>query len=596
MTTPIIAHKTALQREQRLFRELFDRLIDTILNRIFDLRPEKAARRSFYLAIFFILSGVLVSIYYYPLPLWTGRISNIFTSLLSTNSTPAQFNATLSEFMTFLQIVFTDPRILQYLPVFLAPFFIALQSAAIYLADVFELEDVSVARSFVSAVALTGSDATIRIKHGEVAEEDLETPTYLIGGPGKVVVELDSVALFERADGTPHIIGPTGTKPGGRESLEGFERFRQALDIRDHHVELRDQDDRSKAVESRSRDGIPIKATDVRLMFSVYRGENPQPSAETPYPYDEKAVQQIIYKATSRVTPHLPNPSTFEFSWIHKMIGLIRGRLGRFMGEHNLSEYLASIGMPELEKVNQREELILKQMQELTQSKDDSRLQKLVKEIPDFQARYKVKNLFDQFAEDFSNQTRKSGVELQWIGVGTWESPIDIVPEKHLAAWMLTQENLKMDSHQAMNGVEKAEVAEKMKDLIHKVPLGAFEEITNPGKSYKKQNKQTTKKIASKSKIEWDDEEDKLIPLEEMGLVQFAEVLDILHGMQEENTEFEQQDTDHDNNMKALLIEYRKQLIETSDLINAKNEEIPHHLQEAIKHISSQIGHWAGQP
>jgi hypothetical protein len=233
MTTPIIAHKTALQREQRLFRELFDRLIDTILNRIFDLRPEKAARRSFYLAIFFILSGVLVSIYYYPLPLWTGRISNIFTSLLSTNSTPAQFNATLSEFMTFLHIVFTDPRILQYLPVFLAPFFIALQSAAIYLADVFELEDVSVARSFVSAVALTGSDATIRIKHGEVAEEDLETPTYLIGGPGKVVVELDSVALFERADGTPHIIGPTGTKPGGRESLEGFERFRQALDIRE---------------------------------------------------------------------------------------------------------------------------------------------------------------------------------------------------------------------------------------------------------------------------------------------------------------------------------------------------------------------------
>jgi hypothetical protein len=66
--------------------------------------------------------------------------------------------------------------------------------------------------------------------------------------------------------------------------------------------------------------------------------------------------------------------------------------------------------------------------------------------------------------------------------------------------------------------------------------------------------------------------------------------------MQEENTEFEQQDTDHDNNMKALLIEYRKQLIETSDLINAKNEEIPHHLQEAIKHISNQIGHWAGQP
>jgi hypothetical protein len=77
---------------------------------------------------------------------------------------------------------------------------------------------------------------------------------------------------------------------------------------------------------------------------------------------------------------------------------------------------------------------------------------------------------------------------------------------------------------------------------------------------------------------------------------QFAEVLDILHGMQEESIDAEELDTDHDNNMKALLIEYRKQLIETSDLIRAKNEEVPHHLHEAIRHISNQIGHWAGQP
>ena len=64
-----------------------------------------------------------------------------------------------------------------------------------------------------------------------------------------MVVELDSVALFERADGTPHVIGPTGNKLGGKETLEGFERFREALDIRDHYVDLRDQNERSKAVE-----------------------------------------------------------------------------------------------------------------------------------------------------------------------------------------------------------------------------------------------------------------------------------------------------------------------------------------------------------
>jgi len=589
MTTSQQPHETELQREQRLFRELLDRLVDTILNNMFDLHPAKAARRSTYLTIFFLLSGFLISIFYYPLSLWAAYIGNLFTSMLSANSTPEQLNSSFNEFMIFFTRVVTDPKILQYLPIFLAPFFIALQSAAIYLADVFELEDVSVARQFVQAVALSGSNATLRVKHGEIIEEHKETPAYLIGGPGKVVVELDSVALFERADGTPHVIGPTGNKPGGKESLEGFERFREALDIRDHHIDLRDQDERSKAVEGRSRDGIPIKATDVRLMFSIYRGEKPEPSAEMPYPFDEEAIKQIIYKATSKVTPGSQDPSTYKFVWIQNMVGLIRGRLGRFMSEHNLTEYLANIGIPELEKVKQREEIISQQMKDLTQSEDDTSTS-TPKPPPDFQSRYKIKNLFTQFAEGFSNQSRNNGVQLQWIGVGTWESPVKIVPEKHLAAWMLAQENLKLDSDAAMSGAEKAAIGEKMTDLIQKVPLSAYEAIINPGKSYKKQ-------VAKE--YGYYEADDVIIPQEEDG--QFAEVLDILHGMQQkEEEETEVEETDHHYNMKALLIEYRKQLIETVDLIEAKNEVVPHQLRDAIKHIENQIGfdqigHWVGR-
>jgi hypothetical protein len=111
---------------------------------------------------------------------------------------------------------FTNAEVFQYLPIFLAPFFIALQSAAIYLADIFELSDVRVARSFIWEVALSGSDETIRITKGDIADEHRTSSNYLIGGPGKVIVDLDSVALFEKPDGTPHIIGPTGRK--GRES------------------------------------------------------------------------------------------------------------------------------------------------------------------------------------------------------------------------------------------------------------------------------------------------------------------------------------------------------------------------------------------
>jgi hypothetical protein len=585
------ATETALQKERRLFREIVARLRDSLLNRMFDLRPEKAARRSSYLFVLFILSGLLVSFFYYRPSEWAGHIGNLLNSLLGAESTPAQFEAAVNGFLAFLWKIFLDARILQYLPVFLAPFFIALQTAAMYLADVFELDDVSVARQFISSVALSGSNEVIRIKHGEIAEESRESPAFLIGGPGRVVVELDSVALFERADGTPHVIGPTGKEPGGKATLEGFERLRQALDVRDHFVELRDQDESSEAVKSRSRDGIPVKATDVRLMFSVYRGDNREVSAENPYPFSREAVEQIVYKAASRVTPHLPSPSTFEFSWINNMVGLIRDRLGGFMSKHNLTEYMASIGIPEVEKVKQREEIIHRQMQELTQSGDEAPEQKEIK-VPAFQPRYKVRSLFAQFADEFTGKARSNGVELHWIGVGTWESAVKIVPEKHLEAWLLTQENLKNDSPEEMSKIEQREVVEKIKELIEKVPLNAFEEILAAAKQGKKAGKQSPKK-KEKPRTEFVEGDDNVFAAEEMK--QFVEMLDILQTMRGEKEEWvEPRDSDHAHDVQALLLEYRKQFQETADFIKDKNEPVPPNILDAIRYIDNQIAHWAG--
>jgi hypothetical protein len=589
--------ETALQREQRLYRELSSHVIDVLVSKVFDLRPEKAARRRMYQLVIFILSGIPFILAHYPLQMWTSYIRDIFYSALAPSQADFPLNIAIANFLGFLRQVFLDPKILQYLPVFIAPYFIALQSAAIYLADIFELDNVSVARRFVSGVALTGSDETIRVKNGEVADEYTEAPTYLIGGPGKVVVELDSVALFERADGTPHVIGPTGKQPGGKATLEGFERFRQALDIRNHHVDLRDQDPKLKAVQSRSLDGIPIKATDVRLMFSVYRGENPETSAENPYPFSKEAVEQIVFNATSRVTPEQVNPSTFEFNWTQKMPVLIRGKLGGFMGEHKLSEYLAGTGMPEFEKATQREDKIFEQKQQFPQSSDDMPGRKEVKLPPDFQARYKIKNLFAQFAEGFSSQARSNGVELQWIGVGTWESPVEIVPDKHLEAWKITQENLKNDSAKVMNKIEQDEIIEKTKELIQKVPIDAFEEITNAYKSSKKWGKHAPKKKEHHrlQPHKQNDDDDQIFPADEMA--QFAEVLHLLQDIKEEKPEeVEPSDTDHAHDVQALLLEYRKQFQKTVDLIRDKKEEVPQNILDAIKHIDNQIGHWAGRP
>ena len=589
-----VTSETALKKEQRLFGELFSRLIDAFLNRIFDLRPTKAARRTRYLFILFFVSGFLISLRFYPLALWAKFIQDIFWYSLNPGYAATYVGNPYTNFLSFAYQAFTDPRIFQYLPIFLAPFFIALQCAALYLADVFELEHVSVARSFIWEVALSGSDETIRVTQGDISEAHRESPNYLIGGPGKVVVDLDSVALFEKPDGTPHVIGPTGKEAGGRATLDGFERFRQAIDIRDQYVDLRDQDPKSQAVKSRSRDGIPVFATDVRMMFSIYRGAGTKASAESPYSFSKEAIEQIIYKSVSRVTPELPNPSTYEFSWVNNMIGLIRGQLSGFMSEHKLSEYLASTGMPEFEKLKQREETITEQVQQLTPSEQDFLASKELKRPPEFQPRYKITNLFTQFAEEFTKRAHGGGVELHWIGVGTWKTPIELVPEKHLEAWKLSQENAKNESKGSLEKVEEKAIIQKLQTLIDTVPIEVYHDILNSVKHTKK----TARKPEPKQSAKQEPDKDLIFTKEELeeGAEGFARILELSKFLSENiSSAHEFSDSDYIYAIRTLLLEYRKQLTEAVEFMKAKNEAVPRNIEEAIKHIDNQMVHWAGK-
>jgi len=585
MTTfAISTGESALQKEGNLFRELFIRLGNALLNRMFDLKPESAARRLQNLTFLLFFSWFLISLRFYPLPQWAQHLQELFLFVFNPNFYAQTYGGNgLTKFVFFAMGALTDPRVFQYFPIFLASFFIALQSAAIYLADVFELEDVGVARQFVWGVALSGSKQIIRIAQGDVLDVHRETPTFLIGGPGLVVVDLDSVALFEKSNGMPHVIGP------GAAILDGFERFRQAVDIRDHYVDLRDQDPKSQSVKSRSRDGIPITATDVRLMFSIYRGEGAKPSAALPYPFSKEAVEQIIYKSSSRVTPDLPNPSTYEFSWINNMVGLIRANLGGFMNQHNLTVYLASTGMPEFEKAKQREEAIAKQVQQLTQGTEEPPEAKEVMPPPKFTPRYEITNLFTQFAEDFTKRARNRGVELHWIGVGTWKTHIDIIPEKHLEAWKLSQENAKNSNPFVIKFAEEDAIIHKMESLIKSVPFEAYREIMGTAK----QSRKSMRREAFKPKEISETMDDLMLDEDEAeGVDSMLKIIALSEIMKERATH----SPEHREAMRMLLLEYRKQFIEAIEFMKAKKEAVPSNIEEAVKHINGVLGykHWAG--
>ena len=606
METPVPS-ESDLQKETQTFNDLSRRLFNAVINQIFDLHPQRAVQRMQYLVFLFLLSLFLVVLMHreYSLRVWATQFQNLLQYILNPAYAPQYEGNAFIDFFNFVEQAITDPHTLQYIPIFLAAFFIALQCAAIYLADIFELEisagegvGVKAARDFIWEVALTGSDKTIRIQQGEISEESRQSSNYLIGGPGKVIVDLDSVALFEKPDGTPHVIGPTGKEPHGRATLDGFERFRQAIDIRDQYVDLRDQDPKSQSVKSRSRDGLPITATDVRLMFSVYRGENPKKTDQYPYPFSKEAIKKIVYRASSKVTPDQPNPSAYEFSWINNMIGLIRGRLGAFMSERKLSDYLASTGIPEFERAKHSEEMIAEQVRQLTQQADDLGKASEIKPPPEFTPRYKVRNLFSEFAEEFTEKAHDNGVELHWIGVGTWKTPpeINIVPEKHLEAWQLTQKNLKEASEESMTKAEKEAMLKKLESLIQNVPLDIYEEITDYGSQsgiYSK--KDTKKKDSGKKTGSLYPEETSAEEAADEKLLQDL-FFNAFRSRRSHSSDY--YDLDHDSAMKLILREYRKQLNEAVEFMKARKETVPPKIEEAIRYIDEQAGwqrpHWVG--
>ena len=124
MSTIVIPSRdeSALQKEGKLFQELFVRLGNAILNNIFDLRPEKASRRMQNLLIAFIVIWYLITLRYYPAVLWAQHLREIFFFIFN----PAAFAQSYEgnpfiKFALFAWNAFTDPHVFQYFPIFLHP-------------------------------------------------------------------------------------------------------------------------------------------------------------------------------------------------------------------------------------------------------------------------------------------------------------------------------------------------------------------------------------------------------------------------------------------------------------------------------------------
>ncbi|HJS29758.1 MAG TPA: hypothetical protein VJ768_09060 [Anaerolineales bacterium] len=350
-------------------------------------------------------------------------------------------------------------RVLRHVILILLAYRLAYRVASTYLGDIFELDRTGVAERFISQAAFARPYDLIVIRDGGVTPESLSSPVFRIGGPGRALLHMENAAVFEKADGTPHII----SSREGYPILESFERLRQVVDLRDQVMDLN--------ISGRSRDGILVTAKDVRLIFSVNRGRSRPKNRldySQPYSFDEISIKHLVYLQNGE-------------SWAKEMRELIRENFRRFIAEHTLTEFLATVS-PMEEMALEIEATRSGALERVPLSDRPAVEPSVGTDEGSFIPRDRLSNLFYDFTRGFAKEAEKLGVQLQWIGLGTWVTPSAIIPEQHLEAWQLSMANYYLGNSAALHQVRSESREDELLRMIREVPITSFGRLQAEGK------------------------------------------------------------------------------------------------------------------
>jgi hypothetical protein len=301
------------------------------------------------------------------------------------------------------------------------------------------LGDEDLASDFLEEVTFGYGRGKITINEGKISKEDEQSPLILIGGPGSIQVNLDSIALLEKVNGEPRVIYPRSEA----WKLGRFERIREIGKSdepgkREYAIiNLRDQFVSGLSVKSRTKDGIQIEAQGIKVIFSILRRQpiDDEKVQGDAYLFDERAVQSLVYDQTI-ITPVPSTPSGITFPWDTTVIPLVISELEELIISHNLGEILASISQKELDTAFSNDQTVAQMRLEMTgqQVKVGAR-----REAPNFESRSKITAQF--FEKEFKEKAAALGVSIEWIDIGTWQLPSNLILEKHKKAWELSREN-----------------------------------------------------------------------------------------------------------------------------------------------------------
>lgn len=360
--------------------------------------------------------------------------------------------------------------LVKYIPLLFVLYGLARYKAATYLADIHELEDIGIADNFIEEVAFGGGSNEITINEGKISPEDERSPIILIGGPGRVHVHLDSIALLERVDGTPEIIEPRNEpwQIGVFERIREIGKFDEPGKREYAIINLRDQFVRNLPVKSRTKDGIPIEARDIKVMFSIQRKPPGKQPPNNPYHYEETAVYSLVYDQAV-MTSSSPKTTGVSFPWDTTVIPLVTGELEELIKSHNLSEILASISQKEIETLTEGEQNNTQMRVEMTGEQTVVSAPQMTT-LPNFESRSSITAKF--FSGDFKEKAARLGVAIHWIDIGAWQVPSEAIIEELKNAWKLNRDNARRRSDLGRSGA-RLEMQGVM-DLINNIVIGNF--------------------------------------------------------------------------------------------------------------------------
>ncbi len=416
--------------------------------------------------LFFVVGGLALWIMYTAhiqgLQFWpqVGQsIRDIITSLIQPDPLMALKNGVI-EFVLLIFGGLANHVVIRHIIVVALPLFVAARIAITYLTDIFELENERIAARFISQASFGLRFHRISVENAKAVPE--ESSILRIGGPGLVKVNLENVAVFERINGSPELIGPTVTQSYNAALLQSYERFREAIDLRDQITQRDDLE-----VTGRTRDGIRITAKNIRVIFSVLRNKQvvKDGAMVNNLSYDELAIKRLVYNR-----PLGPWPIMME--------NLVYRHLKDFVASHNLSEFLAAADVPEFRQTIPEAGVNQTDTHNATARSVTYKVSTGTQSFT-FISRPAITWRF--LTPEFINEAESLGTQLHWINVGTWVTSASVISDRQVDAWKITADN--QVRRRKFEQQEKENRVDELVSMIRGVPLIAFRNARGANKS-----------------------------------------------------------------------------------------------------------------